>query len=372
MSTVIKATDPAEFLGLVPSLAGFTPRQSLVMLPFHGKRTHGAMRIDLPGTEIEAETFADVALQALLQVSGVDAVAFVVYTDECAVSVPDGTLLPHLAMTEALLDVCVQTGLRLVEALCVTPDGWGDYLTDEARIESLEDIPGPPSLPGIGDVSGDQLAGAALPPSNLVEREQVGRALQELTHVLERHEQGRAHIGAGDNPIALDVAAVILDDLPSFAEALLEMPSDAAPYSCAALLWCLNRPVLRDAILVQWATDLDFGYHALDAQLEFSDRGSGVPDAVGEVFLGRGSRPDIDRLGCALEVVRFAIARAPQPAKVGALTAAGWLAWALGRSSHAGEYVDQALAIDPHHSMASLISTMLSAAMLPEWSLRRP
>jgi len=33
--------------------------------------------------------------------------------------------------------------------------------------------------------------------------------------------------------------------------------------------------------------------------------------------------------------------------------------------------VDEALRIDPEHSMASLISTMLSAAVLPEWVLRR-
>ena len=59
-------------------------------------------------------------------------------------------------------------------------------------------------------------------------------------------------------------------------------------------------------------------------------------------------------------------------AKVGALTAAAWLSWAMGRSSHAGTYVDEALRLEPGHSMASLISNILAAAMLPEWALRRP
>lgn len=368
MTTIIKATDPAEFLGLVPALAGFTPRHSIVMLPFHGSRTQGAMRIDLPPSDVEPDDFADVALGALLQVPDADAVAVVIYTDEAATQVPDGVLLPHLSLAEAVVDVCVHAGLRVVEALCVTADGWGDYLDDEPAVHALETIRQTPPVPGIGDVSGDQLAGAELPPSNLVERESVGRALRDLGEAIEHRMHGGAR--GTDDPIALMAAEVMLDDLPHFVEHLLDVPADDDPYACAALLWCLNRPPLRDAILVQWATDLDFGYHAFDAQLAFSSDRTAVPDAIGEVFMGRGPRPDVDRLGCALQVVRFAAARAPRHAKVGALTAAAWLSWAMGRSSHAGVYADAALRIDPGHSMASLISSILAAAMLPEWALR--
>lgn len=371
MTTIIRATEPAELLGIVPALAGFTPRQSIVMLPFHGTRASGAMRIDLPDPQTNADDFAEVALRALLQIRGVDAVAVVVYTDEPPQSVPDGILLPRLTLIEALLDVATDAGLRVVDALCVTADGWSDYLDDDPLMRALEDIPDAPEVAGLGDVSGDQTSGADLPASDLVQRERVGRALGEIEDLLERHRLGSGRITAADSPYALSTACMLLDDLPAFAEALLEAPAGDDPYDCAALLWCLNRPVLRDAILVQWATDLEFGERALDAQLEFSGSGTGIPDAVGEIFLGRGSRPDPDRLGCALQLVRSAASRAPRHAQVGALTAAGWLAWALGRSSHAGTYVDRALEIDPQHSMASLISTMLSAALLPEWALQR-
>ncbi|MFP1601205.1 DUF4192 family protein [Microbacterium sp. 2216-1] len=370
MTTIIHATHPAEFLGLVPALAGFTPRQSLVLLPFQGSRTRGAMRIDLPVDGADADDFAHAALQALLQVQNVDATALVAYTDSPAQSVPDGMLLPHLATVEAVLDIATQAGLRIVEALCVTPDGWSDYLAEDPALHPLDSIPRPDGVPGVGDVSGDQTAGADLPPSNLVEREQVGRALRELDHILEQNRLGQGQTLGTQNPLALITAEGVLDDLPAFAEELLEMPSDDDAYGCAALLWCLNRPVLRDAVLVQWATDLAMGEYALDSQLQFAAGSGSVPDAVGQVFLGKGPRPDADRLGCALQVVRSAAARAPRGAKVGALTAAAWLAWALGRSSHAGAYVDQALAIDPEHSMASLISTMLSSGMLPEWALK--
>ena len=52
MTTIIHAAGAAEFLGLIPSIAGFTPQHSLVLLPFHGTRTHGAMRVDLPAPDI--------------------------------------------------------------------------------------------------------------------------------------------------------------------------------------------------------------------------------------------------------------------------------------------------------------------------------
>lgn len=369
MTTIINATDPAEFLGLVPALAGFTPRRSLVLVPFHDARTKGAMRIDLPDADVDPDDYADLTLRALLQLPDIDAVALVVYTDDDGCQVPDGLLLPHLMTIEAVADVCADAGLHIVEALCVTPSGWADYRDEDPRIQPLAE--GPADLAGTGDVTGDQLSGAVLPPSDLADREQVGRALRELEHEMQRHSAGHRLLASDDNPLALIAAEQVLDDLPGFVEELLDAPSGLSVYDCAALLWCLNRPMLRDTVLVQWATDQAFGTRALDAQLEFSALRTPVPDAIGEVFLGRGARPDPDRIGCALQVVREAASRAPRHAKAAALTAAGWLSWSLGRSSHAGAYVDQALQIEPEHSMASLISSVLAAGMLPEWMLRR-
>lgn len=365
MTTIIRATDSAEFLSLVPQIAGFTPRQSLVLLPFHGKRTHGAMRVDLPPADVDPVQFANSMCALVAQLGGVDAVAIVVYTDGAPQPTHDGLLLPHLALEDALATTLHDEGFHIIESLCVTPAGWADYFDDEPRLRPLKAIPKAPAVIGIGDVSGDQLAGATLPHSDLVERERVGRALRDLGAVL----AGDAH---GADPSVILMAASTLDDLPSFFEDLLDHPDDLLPLESAALLWCLNRPTLRDAALVQWATDIDRGTEALEAQLSFSESGASVPDAVGDVFLGQGARPDADRLGCALTIVRHAASRAPRGAKPGALTAAAWLSWALGRSSHAGAYVDQVLEIDPQHSMAALLNTMLGAAMLPEWLMRRP
>ncbi|WP_036280176.1 DUF4192 family protein [Microbacterium sp. CH12i] len=94
MNTVLRATDSAEFLALVPALAGFTPRQSIVLLPFQRSRAHGAMRIDLPHSDADLEHYVDTAIGLVSRVAGTDAVAVVVYTDEAPQQTPDGIVLP--------------------------------------------------------------------------------------------------------------------------------------------------------------------------------------------------------------------------------------------------------------------------------------
>lgn len=367
MNTILRATDSAQFLGLVPSLAGFTPRQSIVLLPFQHSRAHGAMRIDLPRDDVDLDEFVDTAIGLAARVTGTDAVAVVVYTDEHPQHTPDGIVLPSSIVVDDLLDVAVDLGLRIVDALCVTPEGWSSYLHDDPIMAPLDDIPEPPPLPGITDVSGDQDAGTDLPVVGFIEREQVGRALIDLTAVLEHDQHGSEQ---RTNPQAI-AASALLDDLSLFFESVLEAPENLPPYAAAALLWCLDHPRFRDAALLQWATDLSTGIHALEAQLAHADEGIPVCDDLGEIFLGRGITPDPHRLKLALVLARNLAARAPRASRSAPLTVAAWLSWALGRSTHAAYYLDAVAKIDPTYSLARLIDVMISAAILPEWTFRR-
>lgn len=367
MNTVLRATDSAHFLGLVPSLAGFTPRQSIVLLPFEHSRAHGAMRVDLPHDDVNLAEFVDAAIGLVSRVTGTDAIGVVVYTDEHPQHTPDGIVLPASILVDDLLDVAVDLGLRIVDALCVTPEGWSSYLADDPSMASLDEIPEPPPIPGIADVSGDQDAGAELPRVGFIEHEQVGRALIDLTAVLEHdqhdHEQRT-------NPQAI-AATALLDDLSLFFESVLEAPENISPYAAAALLWCLDHPRFRDAAMLQWATDLSTGIRALEAQLAHADDGRPVRDDLGEIFLGRGTAPDPHRLKLALVLARNLAARAPRASRPAPLTVAAWLSWALGRSTHAAYYLDEVTKIDPAYSLARLIDVMISAAILPEWTFRR-
>lgn len=380
MNTVLHATDPAEFLGLVPSLAGFTPRQSIVLLPFQQSRAHGAMRIDIPDDDIDLTEFVDAAVGLLARVAGTDAVAIVVYADECPQHTPDGIVLPSTIVVDDLLSVAVDLGLRIVDALCVTPEGWSSYLHDDPRMAPLDEIPEPPQIPGSEDVSGNQDAGAELPVVGFIEQERVGRALSDLAQVLDHDQHDPAHTNSTahdqhgteqrTNPQAI-AASALLDDLSLFFESALRAPENPPPYAAAALLWCLDHPRFRDAALLQWATDLPTGIRALEAQLTYTDEHAPVPDDLGEVLLGRGITPDPQRLKDALTLARNLAARAPRASRPAPLTVAAWLSWALGRSTHAAYYLDAAIEIDPAYSLARLIDVMISAAVLPEWTFRQ-
>ncbi|MBO0981533.1 DUF4192 family protein [Microbacterium sp. SD291] len=368
MTTLLRASDSAEFLSIVPALAGFTPRQSVVLLPFQGKRTYGAMRLDLPQAEVDIEEYADAAVGLIARVEGTDAVALVLYTDDPPQPTRDGLVLPFAVEVDELLGCADEAGLRIVDALCVTPAGWSSYLDDEPELSPLADVGEVPVVPGVGDVSGDQLAGTELPHADLAEKERVGRALLELAELLEHDENGR--LTGRENPQAI-AALVMLEDIPAFLESVLERPADLPVFATAALLWCMDRPLLRDVALTQWATDLAGGLRTLDAQLAFSETGTMIPDELGSVFLGKGAAPDPDRLRLALAVVRLAAAKAPRMSRRGPLTAAAWLSWALGRATHAGHYLELVREIDPQYGLAALLETMIGAAMLPEWAFRR-
>ncbi|MEV8250252.1 DUF4192 family protein [Microbacterium sp. NPDC076768] len=368
MTTVLRATDSVAFLGIVPALAGFTPRNSIVLLPFHGTRTDGAMRLDLPHEQSDLDAYVDAAVGLVARVSGTDAVAVVVYTDEEANATRDGWVLPHAVAVDCVLGRAEEAGLRAVDALCVTPSGWSSYLDEDPEIRPLTQIVHPRDLPQMEDLDGDQASGTELPVIALVEQERVRAASVELSALLDGAARGRL---SGHESPHLISAVVMLEDVPAFFESVLAAPDELSPFATAALLWCLDRPLLRDVAIAQWATDLACGVRTLDAQTAFAESGVMVPDDVGQVFLGRGPTPDADRLRRALCVVREAAARAPHADRPAPLTAAAWLSWALGKATHAGRYLEMVREIDPRYSLAALLQTMISGAMLPEWAFRR-
>ncbi len=63
MTLTVKAAGAAQFLSLVPRLLGFTPTQSLVLVPMARGRSLGAMRLDLPHEDL-VDTVASQAIGA--------------------------------------------------------------------------------------------------------------------------------------------------------------------------------------------------------------------------------------------------------------------------------------------------------------------
>ncbi|QTV80172.1 DUF4192 family protein [Microbacterium sp. NIBRBAC000506063] len=366
MTTIVRVTRPAELLGLIPALAGFTPRRSLVLLPFEGSRAHSALRLDLPHSGIDPHEYVAQAIALLCRIPEADAVAIAVY-DEAAL---DETPLPWSGLVDALVDRAEACELGVVEALCVGPDAWASFLDDPGLRHPLAEIEAAPVVPGIGDVSGDQSDGVALPEVDAAERERVAQAVEAFAPAVDARADGASFSGDRLHPKAIDATGLV-DDVPEFFERILESPERLEPFETAAMAWCLNRPLLRDVALVQWARNRKQGALALGAQIAYIDQDVSAPDALGRILVGGGRRPDPDRLRIALSLVRGVAARVPEAARVGPLVAAAWLSWALGRSTHASAYIAQAQEIDPDHSMAALIQAMLVRGLLPEWVFDR-
>ena len=412
-TTIVKAADAAQFLSFVPRMLGYHPTRSLVVIPFQGSRTLGAMRIDLPDpASTSADAVASTVIGMVCRLAEADGFAAVAYTG-ASFAEHDG--IPYRELAEALAGRADECGLRVVDALCVAADAWGSYLDpscpDAGR--ALADLAAvAPELAELPAPVGDQASGADLPAVDLAERELVGRALNSLEAAVAvlcgpdgtdggrpggpfapddtdpdevepddtdpdggagRAEAGSAVTGAGAriDPLALE-AVCLLDDLPDLFEDALTWDLDAVdPYRAAVLVWCLSRPSLRDVALVQWSGTMAHGDEAFDAQLRW-ENGEEYPTHLAMRMWGEGDRPDPGRLETALHLVRRIAADAPRASRPGPLAMCAWLSWALGRSTHAEAYATWACEIEPEHGLSEIVLSFVHAGHLPDWAFRRP
>lgn len=409
-STIVKAADAAQFLSFVPRLLGYHPTRSLVVIPFHGSRSLGAMRFDLPTDQGNAvDRVASTVIGMVCRLPEADGVAAIIYCDE---TFGRGERMPHRRLAEALECRADAGGLRVSDLLCVAADAWGSFVDaaspaagrslSELRIEFDE-------LAGLPEPGGDQATGAELPATDLAERERVGRALLALGQAVGllcgdgdattagdaaeiddtvvsttsadlapapppvTGEGGAGTVATAPRVDPLALATVCrLDDLPTLFEEALGWDADALePFDAAALVWCLSRPSLRDIALVQWSGTLIEGDEAFDAQLRW-EAGEEYPAHLAMRMWGEGDRPDPGRLTAALRLVRRVAAVAPRASRPGPLAMCAWLSWALGRSTHADVYASQACEIEPEHGLSEIVLSFVRAGHLPDWAFRRP
>lgn len=363
MSTIVPAADAAQFLSLVPRLLGYTPTQSLVLVPMSRGRSIGALRVDLPSHDVDTDAVASRVVGMICRVQDADAFVAIVYTSASARRELPGVDL--VAALERSADAC---GLGVTDALTVAGDGWGSHfdLTLPPRARPLSE------LSSRAPVEGDQASGTELPDVDEAVVAGVAVALQSLESALALLCGIPTTAEPVDriDPAALE-AACALDDLPELFEGALEWDAAALdPMHTAVLTWCLMRPSLRDVAIVQWSSTRRGGVAALDAQRRWED-GAEYPADLAAVMWGEGGRPDPDRLERALALVRAVAARVPERQRTGALATAGWLSWALGRSTHAELYAEAAQAIDRLHGLAEIVRSFVATTHLPDWAFER-
>jgi len=378
MSLTVTAADAAQLLSLVPSLLGFRPTQSIVLVPLAQGRSLGAMRLDLPPDDL-VDTVAASAIGMVCRIAEADAVVAIVYTDAAISPEAAAPALPHATLTDAVIARADASGLRVLDALTVARDGWGSHLDpdlpaigrpldqlhvrdEHARALDADGRTDPPS--------GDQVSGAALPRVEQAARRAVAQALRSLESSLETicGIPSTTRMTPRIDPAALE-AACALDDLPALYEDALAWHPSAEPMHTAMIGWCFSRPALRDVALVQWASDEVGGDVAMEAQRRWED-GAEYPAELASVMWGEGPRPEVDRLQRALAVTREVAALLPKRHRPGALAMCAWLSWALGRSSHADRYAQMALHLDPKHGLADIVRSFARAGHLPDWAFR--
>jgi hypothetical protein len=382
MPTVVKAKEPQDFLALVPQLAGFQPRNSVVLVAFRGKRTCGAMRFDLPNSRSPKlhKALALTIVGMLCKIPGVDALVPVVFTDEL---IGDGPVA-QLGFARALIRRARLSGFQVRDALCQAADGWASYLDPDLSVRPLREVAQSPVNDLIDAELPDAAHGARLPDADFVVKEHVGRALRDLTRRMERFDadvetyRDDPDADFEDSQSDLEDRAAVLDDLHSglddpmlmFEAALHAGPEALDPAACARLLFCVQHPPTRDAVMLQFAWGQELGDAVLDSNLRYA-----ADHTVDEVIkdasrrlLGDAPRPNPERIDEAIHLLKWLVAVAPRPARPAPLVMLAWLNWALGRGTSASLLIRRALEVDADYGMATLLHQLFASGHLPEWA----
>ena len=384
---IVTAQKAQDFLALVPQLLGFVPEASAVLVAFRGNRTCGALRFNLPddgAPHTVNKRIATTLAGMLCKIPGVDGVVPVIYTHDSFAEAPG---IPREQFAEVLNRRLELSGFLVRDSLCVAAEAWGSYLDPQcpAGGHPLSDIAesavNEQAAPVTQRPLGALQIGAQPVDVTAASRDRMARVYRRYHRLIMRAENA---------PELFPTLGVVLDPV-LIAEAALTWQNPPTEEEAAALLVLVQSPPNRDQIMVQFAFGREEGVraHATNrryAQLQQTtgrslddlvtdEIASGDPTAqhTGDIMLGlQRERPDVARIRLAITLLRTVVAMAPRSARPAPLCMLAWLSWALGSGSVAGLFVDQALAVDAHYSMATLLDLLLKSGHLPEWAFAVP
>jgi hypothetical protein len=314
---VARLSGPGEILAVLPSLCGFPPQESLVLLSLRGPRRRLGLtaRVDLPDPTDEQ----DLAAVCAERMAG-DGAASVVVT----------VLSEHgrrSGLVDAVRDALAEREVGVLEALHVSAGRWTSYTCSSACCPA-EGTPVPDAPPVLGLVRAEQaVTGRAV----LASRDELVRSLappvllaaaaasQHLEQAAQAWLRARAEHGAvAARRSTLDHVQVLLDRV---AAGVPVGPVDAA------------------VVAVGLA----------DVQAR---------DAVATLILTR----EQELLSLLVQVARQVVA----PDDVPVCTLVAWTAYARGEGALANVALDRALAGRPEYSLALLLRSALDGGVHPD------
>jgi len=382
--TILRSSTSADFLATLPTLIGRTVTDSLVVLPFAGKRTQGVLRIDLPPAGADAhihDRLASVALGAMSRIDWCDGVMFAVYTDETFPVAYAG----HERLIARLEERFEEAGFRVKDAYCVAGDGWASWYEDDSPFDghALEEIAASPMAATAAELrKGAELrahdGAATLPAPDPQTAIDLTLAVDDVL------------AGVESNAFGIPVPAALPDSV-DFVEALLRRDAADTPVRLLAQLTALSlqRPH-RDEMMLQMAFGRKVGRRARDeserwlakqaasgrsmdevVRAEFEASG-GSESEMGDLLLGECStQPRPARIDRAIGILRRTITHLPIDLRPDLLCMLAWLNWTMGSSSIAAAHIGAALAIDPGHGMAHILHTLVTVGKIPQWIFAR-
>jgi len=364
MTEIIKAKDDAALLALIPQLTGYTASESLICVFFSGKRTQGALRVDLPRRRRLADykTITSNIAASLNRLPHVDGVAIAIYTNasfEAEKGIPFFDF--HRHVTSKLADA----GFAIKASLCVAADGWGSYfdrdcpqtgrpLAEVTPSVEVEHIDRWNTLP---DCAAEDQRTFELELREFGESNRASRSNRELDDV-ELIELIASR--QGDLPRELDIELIWMTQLPSLRD-LISLQT-AFGKIVGEAVWEQNEEYLQ----IQQSTGLTMDEVV---RRELSAGRVDLDDEFTSLLMGKGRiRPDVQRTELMIARLQRLIALSPQAFRPGPLCVLAYLLWALGLSKAAQIYVMMALEIDPNYGMAHIQFAILDHGMLPEWA----
>ncbi len=314
---VARLSGPGEILAVLPSLCGFPPQESLVLLSLRGprKRLGLTARVDLPEPPDE-DGLAGLCADRMLA-DGASCVVVVVLSE----------LARRSSLVVAVRDALAERGVEVLEALHVRDGRWTSYACQGACCPA-QGTPVPTAPPALGLLQAEQVVTgrAVLPsrddlvrslaPPTLLAAAAAERRLEQAAQTWLRSRAEHGVVAARRS--TLDHARALLDRVAAGAS--------VGPVDAAALTVGLADVQARDA--------------------------------VATLILTR----EEELLSVLVQVARQVVA--PDDAPVCTLLA--WTAYARGEGALANVALDRALAGCPDYSLAVLLRCALDGGVHPD------
>lgn len=318
-SETLTVSDSYELLQHVALLTGFELADCLVCIAFRDGYSAGAFRVRLPPRHDEGALPAALTGLAARFPSGTEFVLVIYANQE----------LPRPDLVQSIDEGLHSAGFMVRELLWQAAGRWGNYLTGTNE----------PYRPARGARSSPNL---------------VRNAVDESARFTGDANAVRAGLGEMPAPIPSDGLVQQIEDVCA---------GDAEPSAITAVIAALANPTLRDLILLQFAWGESAG-HAYVTALAAGKSPGGL-----SVLTGCGSRtPSFARIALARTACYRLRALQLESVHAALWTIEGWLSWAVGESSHAGECFEYALALDPDYTLAQLLDAVVGSGHVPDWA----